>query len=277
MRQSFPDGHTVAVVGDGTAFTNDAIAQDGNASLALGLLGAHPGSSGTRPTRSAPAHAGPTGLSALLPSGSASSRPARVAVLVAALWRGRRLGPVVIEELPVLVRAAETTEGRARLYRRRRARGRRPSTCGRRPSRLSARWATGHPDARTAVVTAVAARAAGRRPTGPRCCTVPPRTTTLHCSVSPPRSTLSRGRSETGDAVRRDDRRPARRTPRPAHRGRQGRRRPGRRRVRAGHRPARSRATCCSKACPAWPRRCWCARWPPRSTLDSSACSSRPT
>jgi hypothetical protein len=46
------------------------------------------------------------------------------AAFVVALWRGRRLGPVVAEPLPVIVHAAETTEGRARLYRRSRARDR---------------------------------------------------------------------------------------------------------------------------------------------------------
>jgi hypothetical protein len=38
-------------------------------------------------------------------------------------WRARRLGRVVTEPLPVTVRAAEAVEGRARLYRRARARG----------------------------------------------------------------------------------------------------------------------------------------------------------
>jgi len=32
------------------------------------------------------------------------------------LWRGRRLGPLVFEPLPVVVKSAETAEGRARLY-----------------------------------------------------------------------------------------------------------------------------------------------------------------
>ena len=36
--------------------------------------------------------------------------------LAAAFWRGRRLGPLVVENLPVVVRASETMEGRARLY-----------------------------------------------------------------------------------------------------------------------------------------------------------------
>lgn len=34
------------------------------------------------------------------------------------LWRGRLLGPVVVEPLPVEVKASETTRGRGRLYRR---------------------------------------------------------------------------------------------------------------------------------------------------------------
>ena len=37
------------------------------------------------------------------------ARPPRV-------WRGRRFGPLVAENLPVTVRASETMEGRARLY-----------------------------------------------------------------------------------------------------------------------------------------------------------------
>jgi hypothetical protein len=45
-----------------------------------------------------------------------------IAVLLLALWRMRRLGPVVPEPLPVVVRASETVEGRARLYQRARAR-----------------------------------------------------------------------------------------------------------------------------------------------------------
>ena len=32
------------------------------------------------------------------------------------LWKGRRLGPIVVEALPVAVRSRETVEGRARLY-----------------------------------------------------------------------------------------------------------------------------------------------------------------
>jgi len=47
-----------------------------------------------------------------------------LAVVLAALWRARRLGPLVPERLPVVVRASETVEGHARLYQARRARDR---------------------------------------------------------------------------------------------------------------------------------------------------------
>jgi len=42
-------------------------------------------------------------------------------VLLLAFWKARRIGPLVAEQLPVVVRASETVEGRGRLYRSRRA------------------------------------------------------------------------------------------------------------------------------------------------------------
>jgi Domain of unknown function (DUF4350) len=44
-------------------------------------------------------------------------------VLALAVWRGRRLGPLVVEPLPVVVKAIETTRSRGRLYRRAHDRG----------------------------------------------------------------------------------------------------------------------------------------------------------
>jgi len=46
------------------------------------------------------------------------------AVLLLCLWRGRRLGRLVTEPLPVVVRAVETTESRGRMYRKSRDRDR---------------------------------------------------------------------------------------------------------------------------------------------------------
>jgi hypothetical protein len=51
-----------------------------------------------------------------------------IGIALLALWQARRLGPVVAEPLPVVVRAAETVEGRARLYRRANARDRAADT-----------------------------------------------------------------------------------------------------------------------------------------------------
>src|SRR5690606_1050452 len=39
-----------------------------------------------------------------------------VTFLAAAVWRGRRMGPLVVETLPSIVPADETVRGRARLY-----------------------------------------------------------------------------------------------------------------------------------------------------------------
>jgi len=47
-----------------------------------------------------------------------------VVTIAAGVWRGRRFGPLVVEDLPVHVPAEETGEGRARLYARSAARDR---------------------------------------------------------------------------------------------------------------------------------------------------------
>ena len=126
VRHTVADGDTLTIIGDGTAFTNAALADDGNAALALNLLGGWPEVVWYAPAPEvAPPADGQSDFSSLLPPwiGIVVAQLV-VAVLAAALWRGRRLGPVVTEQLPVRVRAAETTEGRARMYRRRRARDR---------------------------------------------------------------------------------------------------------------------------------------------------------
>ncbi|PVZ11681.1 DUF4350 domain-containing protein [Actinomycetospora cinnamomea] len=118
-------GRTVTVVGDATPFTNDALDERGNAALALALLGAHPELLWYLPVPP-PAEPGqeqaPTEL--LPPGWLWGPVQLLVAGLAVALWRGRRLGPVVAEDLPVVVPAGETVRGRARLYRRAGARDR---------------------------------------------------------------------------------------------------------------------------------------------------------
>jgi hypothetical protein len=107
---------TVTVLGATTTLTNGSILQDGNAALALGLFG------GTRHVVwYRPSLGDTTGIvqDGNLPTPAWVFPVAILAglVLVAAgVWRGRRLGPLVVERMPVVVRASETLEGRARLY-----------------------------------------------------------------------------------------------------------------------------------------------------------------
>lgn len=113
----------VTVLGTARPFTNDALGRRGNAALALGLLGAGRRVVWLRPRAGEGADAGEAasgrqGLVALLPDRLLLAlAQGAVAVVLLALWRARRLGPVVAEQLPVTVRSMETTEGRARLYR----------------------------------------------------------------------------------------------------------------------------------------------------------------
>src|SRR5690606_35517589 len=85
-----------------------------------------------------------------------------VLTVVVLLWGGRRLGRVVTEPMPVVVRSAETTLGRGRLYRRARdhahaAAGLRAGCATRVATRLGV-----PPSARPEVLVAAVARATGR-------------------------------------------------------------------------------------------------------------------
>ncbi|MFF2045792.1 DUF4350 domain-containing protein [Kitasatospora sp. NPDC058170] len=119
-------GGDVVVLGSGAFLTNELLAKDGNAALALALLGSQPALTWQLPDYTAPIAAEQRKqLTDYIPEGWRwAGYQLGVAALLAAAWRARRLGPVVGENLPVVVRAAETTEGRARLYRRAKARGR---------------------------------------------------------------------------------------------------------------------------------------------------------
>lgn len=118
-------GGPLVLVGSGEPFTNDRLASRGNAALALGLLGGSDDVWWVLPDPNAAGAGESAGLFEILPTwvGPVIWQLVVICVLLA-LWRGRRLGPVVVEPLPVVVRAAETVEGRARLYHRGRARDR---------------------------------------------------------------------------------------------------------------------------------------------------------
>ncbi len=114
-------GHQVTLLSDGTPLMNSALGNDGNAALALGLLDTHPDVVWLVPPQIAPASStgGNASVESLLPSrlGFAVLQLA-IAVIIIAIWRGRRLGRLVPEDLPVVVRQSETVRGRSRLYRR---------------------------------------------------------------------------------------------------------------------------------------------------------------
>jgi Domain of unknown function (DUF4350) len=157
-------GARLVVLGSAAMLTNTRLDEDGNAALGINLLGGDgsadrlrwlvpaPGSAGDEPTRSIlPDWVLPALLQLLL-----------VGVLIA-LWRGRRLGPPVVEPLPVVVRSAEAVEGRSRLYRRAQARDRaadalRSGALARIVPRLGIEPADGGQPSTAAVVSTVAAR-----------------------------------------------------------------------------------------------------------------------
>ncbi|WP_198519510.1 DUF4350 domain-containing protein [Microbacterium sp. BR1] len=97
--------------------TNDSLASDGNAALALNLMGRLPDLVWYVPALTDSDVATEPTLGELTPGWVT---PAIVllgaSAVAAALWRGRRFGPLVVERLPVTARATETMEGRGRLY-----------------------------------------------------------------------------------------------------------------------------------------------------------------
>jgi Domain of unknown function (DUF4350) len=118
-------GRTVTAVGSTEFMTNGGLLRAGNAALAMNLAGQH-----SRLVWFVPQHI-EGGSSAkgkifdLIPDSVYwMVLQLWLAIGLAALWKGRRIGPLVAEDLPVVVRASETVEGRGRLYRSRRARAR---------------------------------------------------------------------------------------------------------------------------------------------------------
>lgn len=98
--------------------TNEHLAEAGNAALGIGLLGRHTTLVWYVPSAAdSDLSAGAPSLGELTPDWVSPSIVLLLcAGVAAAVWKGRRFGPLVAERLPVTVRASETTEGRARLY-----------------------------------------------------------------------------------------------------------------------------------------------------------------
>jgi len=122
----YRDGdRTVTVVGSSDFLTNGSLLRAGNAALAMNLAGQHPRLVWYAPQHIEGGSSGKGKIFDLIPDNVVwMVVQLWLTVALIAIWKGRRLGPLVAEKLPVVVRASETVEGRGRLYRSRRARDR---------------------------------------------------------------------------------------------------------------------------------------------------------
>ena len=131
----------------------------GNAALAMNLAGEHPRLVWYAPQQLEGEKSSSASITDLMPDRVGwVIWQLIVAVALLALWQGRRLGPLIAEPLPVVVRASETVEGRGRLYQSHRARDRaadalRSATISRLTPRLGLSAAAG----RTQILDAIAA------------------------------------------------------------------------------------------------------------------------
>lgn len=127
LRMQAPAHGDTVLLGAPDILYNHRLDKQGNASLALQLLGSRPHLVWYLPSLGdvSATDGGDRSFFDLIPSGWLwATLQLTLAATLAAIWRARRLGPLVTEQLPVAVRASEATEGRARLYRKANARDR---------------------------------------------------------------------------------------------------------------------------------------------------------
>lgn len=122
----YRDGdRSVTVLGSTGFMTNGGLLRAGNAALAMNLAGEHSRLVWFAPQHSEGGSSAKGKIFDLIPENVTwMIVQLWLTVILVAMWKGRRIGPLVAEDLPVVVRASETTEGRGRLYRSRRARDR---------------------------------------------------------------------------------------------------------------------------------------------------------
>ncbi len=156
-------GRTVTVAGTADFMANSGLLKQGNAALAMNLAGTQPRVIWYAPQKPEGETSGGASLSDLIPDNVRwIVWQLCLVVLLIALWKGRRLGPLVAEQLPVVVRASETVEGRGRLYRSHRA-GDRAADALRTATlqRLMPRLGLGADADQATIVQTIAARAGG--------------------------------------------------------------------------------------------------------------------
>lgn len=108
---------STTVIGTESVFANETIVDEGNAALALNLLGEEEKLVWYIPTiADVDEETAPTMATLSPPWVVPVTLTLFIAGIAAAIWRGRRLGPLIVENLPVVVRASETMQGRSRLY-----------------------------------------------------------------------------------------------------------------------------------------------------------------
>ncbi|HEX5191043.1 MAG TPA: DUF4350 domain-containing protein [Streptosporangiaceae bacterium] len=124
-------GRTITVLGSGAPLMDGYLARNGNAALALNLLASHrrviwltPEPPVVAVPPSGPGQQGQPGPALIPWQAWLVVIQLAIASVLVGLWRARRLGPLISERLPVVVRASETVEGHAALYQSRRARDR---------------------------------------------------------------------------------------------------------------------------------------------------------
>ncbi len=113
----------VLLVGSADLLRNEAITEADNAAVALRLLGQRDRLVWYVPDLADLPADEAVSLSDLLPPWLRPGLWLGALTMIALIgWRGRRLGPLVVEPLPVTIKAIETTRSRGRLYRRANAR-----------------------------------------------------------------------------------------------------------------------------------------------------------
>jgi len=156
------DGRTWRYLAEPGLMTNRLLAEEGTAALTLRALGHHPRLVWFLPTEAGLARgdAAPSPVPPVVPALAIIG----AGVVLALAVRGRHMGPVVLEPLPVVVRPGETVHGRARLYRRSRAVGHAAAALRAGTARrLAARLGLGRTADMATLVAAVSA-ATGRDP-----------------------------------------------------------------------------------------------------------------
>lgn len=117
-------GNGLVLLGAAGILENDQVLRADNAAIALRVLGQRPRVVWYVPSLGDLVGDDGVGLRSLLPDWLV---PAvwllGIAMIAVVWWRGRRLGALAVEPLPVSVRSLETTEARGRLYRSTSARG----------------------------------------------------------------------------------------------------------------------------------------------------------